>query len=430
MRVVFLFIAISFVHCQEESEGANERAEKLAEMMRHDGVERVGELSQKNIKGLLKKYNVMVVLFHTHSNETTLRQDKYALEVVAQLFQKRGIVCTTCDMVKNIGLVKEAGVLYPGTILIFNHGRLTTYTGQRSPDVMVPYVSRFLEPPVNNIVSKTGKKFFDAVQLPKVIAYIGKDSTEYTELMHSARSFQPMIQFHAVFDAKLAKSLQLKKLNSLLFIKPFEKAVKSPSNFVFKEKHISEFIRKNRRQVIRKMMLENIHEIWSHEMKGYMITVFAKIDDAVGSRFFSLVKSLAREYANNEKLNFVWIDPDPFPAMREYWQTTFNVDPTQPNIGAVDVNEQSSSWLALPEGRDVKLSDLKKWAKDLLNGKLKLTPMNRAGKGNKDETGEEPAENRSTENSGTDEREGEKEQNDKDSKNIYKNLDGKERSDL
>ena len=82
MRVVFLFIAISFVHCQEESEGANERAEKLAEMMRHDGVERVGELSQKNIKGLLKKYNVMVVLFHTHSNETTLRQDKYALEVV------------------------------------------------------------------------------------------------------------------------------------------------------------------------------------------------------------------------------------------------------------------------------------------------------------------------------------------------------------
>ena len=78
----------------------------------------------------------------------------------------------------------------------------------------------------------------------------------------------------------------------------------------------------------------------------------------------------------------------------------------------------------------MKLSDLKKWTKDLLNGKLKLTPMNRAGKGNKDETGEEPAENRSTENSGTDEREDAKEQNDKDSENIYKNLDGKERSEL
>ena len=81
MKVILLFFAISFVHSQEENEGANERAEKLAEMMRHDGVERVGELTQKNIKSLLKKYNVMVVLFHAHNNETTLRQDKYALEV-------------------------------------------------------------------------------------------------------------------------------------------------------------------------------------------------------------------------------------------------------------------------------------------------------------------------------------------------------------
>ena len=78
----------------------------------------------------------------------------------------------------------------------------------------------------------------------------------------------------------------------------------------------------------------------------------------------------------------------------------------------------------------MKLSDLKKWLKDLLNGKLKLTPMNKAAKGNKDETGEEPAEKRNTENSGTDEREEAKEQNDKVSENIYKTLDGKERSEL
>ena len=32
--------------------------------------------------------------------------------------------------------------------------------------------------------------------------------------------------------------------------------------------------------------------------------------------------------------------------MREYWQTTFNVDPTQPNIGAVDVNEVRSLYIS------------------------------------------------------------------------------------
>ena len=44
-----------------------------------------------------------------------------------------------------------------------------------------------------------------------------------------------------------------------------------------------------------------------------MINIFPHVD---GNRFFSLVKSLAREYAANEKLSFVWIDPDPFPAVR------------------------------------------------------------------------------------------------------------------
>ena len=34
-----------------------------------------------------------------------------------------------------------------------------------------------------------------------------------------------------------------------------------------------------------------------------------------GSRFFSLIKSLARTFGDNKKLNFVWIDPEPFPSV-------------------------------------------------------------------------------------------------------------------
>ena len=81
LKALVVFIIISSVYCQSDNERANERAEKLAEMMRHDGVDRVVELSQKNMKGLLKKYNLMVVLYHAHTNDTVLRQDKYALEV-------------------------------------------------------------------------------------------------------------------------------------------------------------------------------------------------------------------------------------------------------------------------------------------------------------------------------------------------------------
>lgn len=34
-----------------------------------------------------------------------------------------------------------------------------------------------------------------------------------------------------------------------------------------------------------------------------------------GAQFFSLVKSLARRYGDNKKLNFLWVDPDPFPTV-------------------------------------------------------------------------------------------------------------------
>ena len=86
LKALAIFIIISLVHCQSENERANERAEKLAEMMRHDGVERVVELSQKNMKSLLRKYNYMVVLYHAQTNDTILRQDKYALEVICYIF--------------------------------------------------------------------------------------------------------------------------------------------------------------------------------------------------------------------------------------------------------------------------------------------------------------------------------------------------------
>ena len=34
-----------------------------------------------------------------------------------------------------------------------------------------------------------------------------------------------------------------------------------------------------------------------------------------GAKFFSLVKNLAKSYVHNSKLNFLWVDPEPFPTV-------------------------------------------------------------------------------------------------------------------
>lgn len=370
-----LFAIVCSVTGQVDDEEINERAEKLARMMQHDGVERVVKLTDKNFKSSLRKFDIVVVLFHAQSNATLLDQEKLVLEVVAKLFGKKGLLSATCNLLKHRELSKLANVSYAGTITIFNHGKPSAYFGQRSPDVMVPYVSKLFEPAVAEILSKTAKKVFDSSPTAKVVAYLQKDSKEHAEYIKTARTFQPVIHFHAVFDAKIAKSMQLKKPNSLLFVKPFEKAIKMPAKVLWREKSLVGFIQTNKRQIIRKMMLENIHEIWSPDTKGLLMVVFAKVQTQDGNRFFSLIKTLARGYSDNQKLNFVWIDPDPFPAMKEYWQSTFNIDPTSASIGAVDLTGQASTWLSKPKDQELKFEDLKAWMNDLLKGNLKMQPM-------------------------------------------------------
>eukprot|EP00112_Aurelia_sp_Birch-Aquarium-sp1_P001368 Seg1146.4 transcript_id=Seg1146.4/GoldUCD/mRNA.D3Y31 product="hypothetical protein" protein_id=Seg1146.4/GoldUCD/D3Y31 len=56
---------------------------KKAKMRKHDGVdERVVTMTQKNMKNLLKKYNIVIVLFHAQTNATILKQEKYPLEAI------------------------------------------------------------------------------------------------------------------------------------------------------------------------------------------------------------------------------------------------------------------------------------------------------------------------------------------------------------
>ena len=85
MKGLLIFILFAFVllaDCQMDEEEMNERAEKLAKMMKHDGVDRVVTMTQKNMKNLLKKYNIVVVLFHAQTNATVLKQEKYPLEAI------------------------------------------------------------------------------------------------------------------------------------------------------------------------------------------------------------------------------------------------------------------------------------------------------------------------------------------------------------
>jgi hypothetical protein len=373
---------------QEQKEKSKQ--DQFNDLVRHDGVIRVVVATEKNIAKMIKKNDLVVMLFWVNNgeaNEKIAPKDMDFLEVIAQLFLGKKVAVATCEIKANEQFAKDVGVTYTGMIKLFNRGRVTTYFGQRSTDVMLPYMAKTMTPPIASINNKADKKSFDQNDLAKVVAYVGEASKEHKELYNAALNFQPMIPFYVVHDAKLAKMLHLKKINSLQLVKPYEKAVGLAKKGIAEDGVVA-FVKQNKRQRITKMRLENLHEVWSIDGKGYVVPVFAVTKTEEGNHFFSVVKSLAKQFEKNEEVSFVWIDPEPFPAMVDYWSRSFNIDPSKPTLGVVNVHKQTSAWFPRPSDGVYDQSLLKKWLKNVLQGKIELIPMNKGQSQSQDETTE------------------------------------------
>jgi len=367
---------------QQQQQPVKSKAEQMQDLMTHDGVVRVVVANEKNIAKLIKKNNLVVMLFwinNGEANEKIAPKDMDFLEVLAQLYLGKKVAVATCEIKENQQFAKEVGVLYTGMIKLFNRGRATTYFGQRSTEVMLPYMAKTMSHPIATISNKADKKGFDQNDLAKVVAYVGEGSKEHKELYNAALNFAPMLPFYVVHDVKLAKMLHLKKLNSLQLAKPYEKVVSYTKKGIT-EDDVTEFVKQNKRQRITKMRLENIHEVWAINGKGFVVPVFAVTTTEEGAQFFSLVKSLAKQFEKTEEISFVWIDPEPFPGMVDYWKASFQIDPTRPTIGAVNVHKQTSVWFPRPSDGVYDQNQLKKWLKNVINGKVKLNPMHQPNK--------------------------------------------------
>lgn len=373
-----LFLLLLGVYCQVEKEDVQRSHDRMAELMKHDGVQRVIVADTANVNKLIKKHRLLIMFFWVDNNKETEKlnaKDIYFLEVVAQLLQAGNVAVTTCEIMANQKFAMAIGVRYTGMIKVFNKGKVSTYAGQRSADVFVPYLSKMLEKSVTVISKKGGKKQYDNNELPKVIAYVKEKSKELKIIEEAAMHFQPMIPFFVVHDSKLAKSFHIKKLNTIQLNKPHEKSVTFPNKDKMTEDNIVKFVDQNRRQRLTKMRLENLHEIWAIDMKGYIVPVFALDKTEDGGKFFSLAKALAKHFEKNENLTFVWIDPEPFPGMIDYWRQTFEIDPLQPTLGVVEIHSQTSAWFKRSTEDDFKLNDMKRWLNDVVNGKVTFEKM-------------------------------------------------------
>ncbi|RXN03959.1 calsequestrin-1-like protein [Labeo rohita] len=342
-NLVFLGLLLTF--------GQLSWGQKGMDFPEYDGKDRVYELDAKNYKSVMKKYDVMVVYYHEHVGSSKVAQKQFqieelALELAAQVLEDlddEDIGIGLLDEKTDKAVAKKLGLDEADSIYIFFEDEVIEYDGELAADTLVEFIYDVIEDPVEIIDNVRELKGFHNVEEDiKLVGFFKSEKSEhYHEYEDAAEEFHPHIKFFATFSPKVAKSLDL-KLNEVDFYEPFmDEPVVIPGK-PYTEKELVEFIEDNDRPTLRKMQPHNMYEIWEDALDGEHIIAFAEEGDPDGFEFLEIVKEVAEDNTDNPNLSIVWIDPDDFPLLVPYWEKTFDIDLSSPQIGVVEVDDNAS----------------------------------------------------------------------------------------
>ncbi|KAK7169936.1 hypothetical protein R3I94_000237 [Phoxinus phoxinus] len=369
---VLLWVLLSFAYlCWSE---------KGLEFPEYDGKDRVHQLTSKNYKSVMKKYDVMVIYYHKPVGEDRMSRKQFeveelALELAAQVLddlEDEDIGFGLVDSKKDRAVAKKLGMLEVESIYIFADDEIIEYDGELAADTLLEFLYDVIEEPVEIISNDRELKGFHNIEEDiKLMGYFKSEkSSHYIEYDDAAEEFHPFIKFFATFEPKIAKKLKL-QMNEVDFYEPFmSKPVTIPGK-PYMEEDIISYIEEHDRPTLRKLEPHSMYEIWEDDINGQHIVAFAEESDPDGYEFLEILKEVAQENTENPDLSIIWIDPDDFPLMLPYWEKTFGIDLSSPQIGVVDVEDADSVWLEMDDEEDMPTAEeLDAWIEDVMTGKI------------------------------------------------------------
>uniref|UniRef100_A0A8C9RYL6 Calsequestrin n=1 Tax=Scleropages formosus TaxID=113540 RepID=A0A8C9RYL6_SCLFO len=355
------------------------------EIPQYDGRDRVHDLNAKNFRSVMEKYDVMVIYYHQHvrdskAAEKQFEMEELALELAAQVLDDLddedigfGLIDekTDSDVARNLGLDEVE------SIYIFYDNEIIEYDGELAADTLVEFLYDVIEDPVEIIYNERELKGFHNIEEDiKLVGYFKNEkSPHFVEYNDAAEEFHPFIKFFATFDAKVFHPKSNTKLdltmNEVDFYEPFmDRPVTIPGK-PYIEAQLVAFIEDHDRPTLRKLEPHSMYETWEDDINGQHIVAFAEEDDPDGYEFLEILMEVAKENTDNPDLSIIWIDPDDFPLLVPYWEKTFDIDLSSPQIGVIDVEDADSVWLAMDDDDDMPTGDeLEEWIEDVIEGRI------------------------------------------------------------
>uniref|UniRef100_A0A8C7YH08 Calsequestrin n=1 Tax=Oryzias sinensis TaxID=183150 RepID=A0A8C7YH08_9TELE len=346
-------------------------AEEGLEFPNFDGKDRVLDISERNYKKALKRYDLLCLFYHepmpaNKGLQKRFQMTELVLELTAQVLENKDIAFGMVDSQKDAKVAKKLGLEEVGSLYVFKDDRVIEFDGELSADTLVEFLLDVLEDPVEIINNAMELRAFERMEEDiRLIGYFkGEDSCQFPTLAH----VQIRLQCTAVFPK--SKHLSL-KMNGVNFYEPFMEEPAVLPGRPLSEMDIVEFVTQHRRATLRKLRAENMFETWEDDMDGIHIVAFAEEEDPDGYEFLEILKDVARDNTNNPELSIVWIDPDDFPLLTTYWEKTFKLDLFRPQIGVVNVTDADSVWLDMSDDEDLPTAEeLEDWIEDVLSGRV------------------------------------------------------------
>ncbi|KAM9368282.1 calsequestrin-1 isoform 2-T2 [Phaethornis superciliosus] len=280
------------------------------------------------------------------------------LELAAQVLEDKGVGFGLLDTEKDAAITKKMGLTEEGSIYVFKEDEVIEYDGEMAANTLVKFLLDVLEDPVEFIEGDHELQAFENIEEdPKLIGFFkDKDSENFKAFVEAAKQFHPYVSFFATFDSKVAKKLRL-RLNKINFYQPFlEEPLPIPGSPRTRGE-IVDFVERSRRPPLRKLKPESMYETWEDDMDGIHILAFAEANDPDGFEFLEILKDVARDNVDNPDLSILWIDPKDFPLLIPYWEKTFGIDLSLPQLGVVNVTDVSVTPPPDPAPRSVSPGD-------------------------------------------------------------------------
>uniref|UniRef100_A0A8D3CXK1 Calsequestrin n=1 Tax=Scophthalmus maximus TaxID=52904 RepID=A0A8D3CXK1_SCOMX len=327
-------------------------AEEGLEFPNFDGKDRVLDVNERNYKKALRRFDLLCLFYHepvpaNKGLQKRFQMTELVLELTAQVLENKDIGFGMVDSQRDAKVARKLGLEEVGSLYVFKDDRVIEFDGELSADTLVEFLLDVLEDPVEMINNPMEVRAFERMEEDiRLIGFFKGEDSYYRAFQEASERFQPYIKFFATFDKTVAKHLSL-KMNEVNFYEPFMEEPAILPGRPLSEMDIVEFVNQHRR----------------------LVPLLRLSPD--GYEFLEILKDVARDNTNNPELSIVWIDPDDFPLLTTYWETTFKLDLFRPQIGIVNVTDADSVWLDMSNDEDLpSAEELEDWIEDVLSGRV------------------------------------------------------------